>query len=144
MTGLPSGRGRKGGVPHRKKAVKGATPELSTPRPVFLQQPVSSAQISQSTQSFPVSTSPISVSSNISASQQVSVSQSVTPLRSSTLGQLLSNAVLARQSSPSMFTAPQPNTNPFYVKFIQGNIRMCQGCKSSLRSSDSSISSPSF
>ena len=26
-----------------------------------------------------------------------------------------------------------PNTNPFYLKFITGNIRMCQGCRSILR-----------
>ncbi len=26
-----------------------------------------------------------------------------------------------------------PNTNPFHVRFISGNIRMCQGCHSSLR-----------
>ena len=28
----------------------------------------------------------------------------------------------------------QPNTNHFYARFIQGNIRMYQGCRSSLRS----------
>ena len=38
----------------------------------------------------------------------------------------------------------QPNTNPFYVKFIHGNIRMCQGCRSTLRSSDGSIPAPPF
>ena len=32
-----------------------------------------------------------------------------------------------------------PKTNPFYVKFITGNIRMCQGCRSSLRTADGQI-----
>jgi len=35
----------------------------------------------------------------------------------------------ASQSS----SAVPPNTNPFYLKFISGNIRMCQGCHSTLR-----------
>ena len=39
--------------------------------------------------------------------------------------------------SPSI--APPPNTNPFYVKFITGNIRMCQGCRSTLRTADGQI-----
>ena len=38
----------------------------------------------------------------------------------------------------------QPNTNPFYVKFIKGNIRMCQGCRQPLRSMNGSIPSPPF
>ena len=31
------------------------------------------------------------------------------------------------------------NLDPFYLKFIRGNIRTCQGCRGSLRASDSSI-----
>ncbi len=34
---------------------------------------------------------------------------------------------------------PEPNLNPFYLKFITGNIRTCQGCRGSLRAADSSI-----
>lgn len=37
-----------------------------------------------------------------------------------------------------------PNVNPFYIRFIEGNIRMCQGCKSFLRRSDGSIPAPPF
>ena len=36
-----------------------------------------------------------------------------------------------------------PNTNPFYLKFISGSIRMCQGCRSSLRPGGS-IPNPSY
>ncbi len=35
-------------------------------------------------------------------------------------------------------------TNPFYFKFIVGNIRICQGCRQSLRSSDNSIPIPHY
>lgn len=39
--------------------------------------------------------------------------------------------------SPSF--VPPPNVNPFYLKFIMGNIRMCQGCKSTLCTADGRI-----
>ena len=66
---------------------------------------------------------------NVLSSHNVSVSQSMIPCKSS-------NQV-ARTQGP-------PNSNPFYVKVIQGNIRMCQGCKSTLRLSDSSVPAPPF
>ena len=34
------------------------------------------------------------------------------------------------------------NPNTFYLKFIQGNIRMCQGCRNSLRSVDGKVPPP--
>ena len=40
--------------------------------------------------------------------------------------------------------ASQPNTNPFYTKFMQGNIRICQGCRNTLRLLDGSIPAPPF
>ena len=33
-------------------------------------------------------------------------------------------------------------SHPFFIRFIAGNIRMCQGCKNSVRLSDGSIPSP--
>ena len=38
---------------------------------------------------------------------------------------------------------PAPNVNPFYLKFIKGNIRVCQGCRGSLKTSDGAVPSPS-
>lgn len=137
MSGLPSGRGRKGGVPPRRRSRKVVTtPEVSTLRPVFLKD----------TPSVSISASNVS---NVSASQQVSVNQSVTPIQSSacdTLTQLLSGVLPFQCTSLPLSTSAslQPNSNPFYVKFIQGNIRMCQGCKSSLRCADSTIPTPPF
>ena len=34
--------------------------------------------------------------------------------------------------------------NPFFLRFIQGNIRMCQGCRMSLRTVDGSVPKPPF
>lgn len=51
------------------------------------------------------------------------------------------------QPMPSVEIAPSPtapNTNPFYIRFIEGNIRMCQGCRSSLRNSSGMIPTPPF
>ena len=45
-------------------------------------------------------------------------------------------------SNPS--TPPTPNVNPFYLKFIKGNIRVCQGCRGSLKTSDGAVPSPPF
>ena len=36
------------------------------------------------------------------------------------------------------------NSSPFFIRFIAGNIRMCQGCRSSLRSIDGGIPQPPF
>ena len=40
--------------------------------------------------------------------------------------------------------SPQPNTNPFYVKFIVGNMRVCQGCRGNLKRLDGGIPAPPF
>ena len=36
------------------------------------------------------------------------------------------------------------SSNPFFLKFIQGNIRVCQGCRGSVRKVDSSIPQAPF
>jgi len=41
-------------------------------------------------------------------------------------------------------TPTAPNTNPFYVRFIAGNIRVCQGCRSSLKCANGTIPAPPF
>ena len=40
--------------------------------------------------------------------------------------------------------SPQPNANPFYVKFIAGNMRVCQGCRGNLKRQDGSIPASPF
>ena len=45
---------------------------------------------------------------------------------------------------PNSASGLDSNSNPFFVHFIGGNIRMCQGCKSSLRSIDGGIPKPPF
>ena len=45
--------------------------------------------------------------------------------------------------SCTLNTAPS-NPNPFYLKFITGNIRICQGCRQSLRTSSGAIPDPPY
>ena len=172
MTGLPSGRGRKGGVPRRSKSHAAVTHEVSTPRPGFLQSsgPVGQGPgqgPSQATISPPISSQQQHGSSGSGTrcntpSQKPTGSQSVdlevgpfqatpVPLNACNVSALhhvfvTQHARHAPATSPTvqLSVTPQPNNNPFYVKFIQGNIRMCQGCKSTLQLSDSSVPPPPF
>ena len=57
---------------------------------------------------------------------------------------LLLRACTTPVSVPPSFVSRSPNVNPFYVKFISGNIRVCQGCKGSLRLADYSVPLPPF
>ena len=38
----------------------------------------------------------------------------------------------------------QENVNPFYLKSLTGNIRVCQGCRGSLRAVDGSVPQPPY
>ena len=61
------------------------------------------------------------------------------------------NAIYIYPPSPVTWTScsqtttaprPPPNCNPFYLKFITGNIRMCQGCRHTLRLVDGTVPPP--
>jgi hypothetical protein len=167
MTGLPTGRGRKGGVPRRSKSHAAVTREVSTPRPVFLQT------LGHGASNPGQGLSQVAISPPTSSQQQHGVSdgggqcgrpagsQSVnlearpfqaTPVPLNACNVSASHHVFVTQhgrapvTSPTMqlSVTPQPNNNPFYVKFIQGNVRMCQGCKSTLRLADSTVPPPPF
>ena len=45
---------------------------------------------------------------------------------------------------PLVSNVPSQNVNPFYLKKLAGNIRVCQGCRGSLRSADGTVPSPPF
>ena len=153
MSGLPSGRGRKGGVAKRvrDRQVK-KTPEISVPRTVF--QAVASTDGHSSSA---MSTGTSSAGGTLSSPFQTAVHvPSANVFHSAVVGQINlpsqlghATSVISPSSSNSQSvvqtsSATPPNTNPFYVKFMQGNIRMCQGCRSSLRSQDGSIPNPPF
>lgn len=76
------------------------------------------------------------------SSQPFSVSQSASGLSASasSLGSFLTQNQVITFQSPN----PTPNTNSFFVRAIEGNIRMCQGCRTSLRNSDGSIPLPPY
>ena len=45
---------------------------------------------------------------------------------------------------PLISNFPSQNVNPFYLKKLTGNIRICQGCRGSLRSADGMVPNPPF
>ena len=49
----------------------------------------------------------------------------------------------ASSSNTMLITGP-PNPNPFHLKFITGNIRICQGCRQSLRTTSGLIPDPPY
>ena len=102
------------------------------------------------------------VSSCVSVS---SIQQGCTSLQSSNLHSCSSSYVLPvtvagnshvispnqtlifQNQTPSTYNlqlSTQPNTNPFYVKFIVGNMRVCQGCRGMLKRSDGSVPASPF
>ena len=164
MSGLPSGRGRKGGIPKRKRT------QSRFP-------PVESVKQRKATESHPVSSSPpvcTTSSTPNPAVFQLHLSNVVSPTTSAIGNVPLSSTsfsvataiqqpvnvglLSASQSrntlslTPSSPQAPgvnqsslsAPNLNPFYVKMLGGNIRVCQGCRGSLRMRDHSIPAPPF
>ena len=145
MLGLPSGRGRKGGAVNRTRdRQEKKMPELTVPRPVF--QPVVSGISGGSSSATGAQCSAIAPSTS---TFQSSPSLSTNVFHSSVVGQINlpsqpGHGSTASQNASQRIHSIQPNTNPFYVRFIQGNIRVCQGCRSSLRLQDGSVPAPPF
>ena len=153
LHGQPATRGHKPGGAKRVRsrgAAEKKTPEVCIPRPVFqstahgestssgapnaMLAPHGESGPSPSTQLQPATVSAVMLqppliqisSSNNAVVGQVSLTHSVAG------------------TSPNPIPIQQPNSNPFYVRFIQGNIRVCQGCRSTLRLSDNSVPAPPF
>ena len=62
-------------------------------------------------------------------------------------GFLCSSPLVVQNPTINMYQPATPtssSTNPFFLKFIQGNIRVCQGCRGSLRRLDGSIPQAPF
>ena len=65
------------------------------------------------------------------------------------LGQsnVYSSPLIQQRTSSSLLpqsTGAIPNQNPFFLKFIAGNVRTCQGCKGTLRMANGKVPSPSY
>ena len=121
---MPKGRGHKGGVPKRKrKRAKTSNSEVGVSQPL---QGSSSSDVS------------ISVSSSPHPSIYAPTTLHTPPFQP--------DYTSAPYSSPfpPNFAVQPTNPNLFYLKLITGNIRMCQGCRGSLRCADSTIPDPPY
>lgn len=110
------GRGRKGGIPKRQRSKSVNPCDVIVPR--------SATQTPTSQTAIP----------GLQASQSASHISNV----ASPFGSLLTQNITVHTPVVS------PNTNPFFLRAIGGNIRMCQGCRTSLRNADDSIPLPPY
>ena len=140
MLNMPKGRGQKGGVPKRKRARKSAPePKQITSRP----SPTTSTSSVGPSTSTPHMESNVGPFSDILNYYSPTYNYSGYPFGSPPAGHSINPwfypcMAPTDVSSPPLNPAPL-NPNPFYLKFIRGNIRTCQGCRGSLRAGDSSI-----
>ena len=172
MTGLPRGRGRKGGIPKWKYIVVSRAATMRQP-PACISvsgtaPAVTTSQFlcgGQSTVSFHMGdnfTNSASLVVNADRSPPLPVQNVVG--NSVSTPYLLAHGTSAPSTIPlsSLFqshslvgnniantpfthvTPSAPNTNPFYVRFISGNIRICQGCRGSLKCANGTIPAPPF
>ena len=182
MQGLPSGRGRKGGQPKRKRkkavpetlvSVDKSPPTRAPPHPRPLpgigqsqvhcngSVNVASGAASHVTVTLPHSLPPPLIrmgslsppgpsqstdGNHLPPRPGPSQHSSMNPYPSGLQSVNLFPPPGLSQSSNLTYSGPSqpPNVNPFYVKFIAGNIRVCQGCKGSLKTTDNRIPTPPF
>ena len=139
MTNLPRGRGRKGGKPKRQRN-RNYNPPIDniTVRPGL-----------QTANPFDINDD-----SELRYGTQVNVSHDNVTVASGSVSnvQLFSN----NNACTTLSSEPPPlirfNTSPFqpainnlfFVKVLGGNIRVCQGCRGSLRLTNGSVPSPPF
>ena len=139
MSGLSTGRGRKGGKAKHQRSRRDSLPVDNYSLRPGMEPPT--AVHNQSTSG----TGSISIDATSSA---VVVAPAFTPQMSTSVP--TTSTVVLAQSIASQFSVPVPsssstpvfvqcNVNPFYVKPLFGNIRICQGCRGTLRLPDGSI-----
>ena len=157
LSGLPKGRGQKGGRPKRQSAMS------TTPAPDNYSVQSGLVSITTTTESGSITQAPLLQVS--SCQQPVSISLSAHPATASvpvlqqasqgiglpsTQGLTMMNDGHNEQGHavtygpPPLISVTQQNVNPFYMKKLTGNIRICQGCRESLRAADGSIPSPPY
>ena len=124
MEGLPKGRaGQKGG---RKRSKSATNPEHL----VTITHSSASSKCGPSGVNIGASTSQINYPLTLPSTPPPLFSVPVTPP--------------TPPAPPTVLPANPPNVNQFYLKFIKGNIRVCQGCRGSLKTSDGAVPSPPF
>ena len=138
MQGMPSGRGRKGG---RKRVKESTISETFVSVNRFVPPPPSPTPSQPSLPAHCLPPPPQAQQSQLHDSGNVNVASGTASHVTVSLPHSLPPPLI-RMDPPG---PSQPaNVNPFYIKFIVGNIRVCQGCKGSLKTVDNHIPTPPF
>ena len=139
LHGMPSGRGRKGQQPPRKRVHKEPVESTVPFQPASVTSTQGSTTTSMSTTTF--SSSPAMMSGLSSASHNFAAPATLMGMPSTS--HFVSPTTFAPFSGPIQFNSPsfaqcfspsypmpftQPTGSPFYVVFISGNISVCAGC----------------
>lgn len=141
MSGLARGRGRKGGRAKRQRSRKEVPPvDNYTLRPALRSssQNISAVSSGSGVINIAAASSAVVVSPGLSQQLHQSTATPLPQLHHSTA------TPSPQLSVPSSSALALGNVNPFYIKPLVGNIRICQGCGGSLRLSNGSIPAPPF
>ena len=147
MHGSPSGSGRKGGKPRRQRNRKKTSETVYDLSKASCQVVARNCSIVGSTNNLiPNTSSNDTLHFNFISlpTRKESVPSSAVPTPSSTPLGSLQGVPYAQHPLHFTYTGYKQPTNTFYFKFITGNIRICQGCRLSLRASDGSIPPPPY
>ena len=146
LSGLPRGRGQKGGRPKRLRAKSATpTPDNVSLRPGFAS--VTATAISGSITQAPllqVTSCQQPVSLSFSAVTNTACSTGIEHYPPDLAGSYSVQEHSMPLRPPPLINIPQQNVNPFFLKQLSGNIRVCQGCRGSLRLADGSIPGPPY
>ena len=175
VSGMPRGRGQKGGRPKRQRTrMNLPPPDNYASHPSFLSEPANNGAPAVDNSRGVQHSDQVQSNVTITQSPQVTVTGVHHPLSLSmeTHPALLGPSCSFIGSShsptyqpPNQVQAPMPfqfqspltqfqfptyssqstigqNTNPFYLKKLSGNIRICQGCRGSLRLANGAIPNP--
>ena len=149
MQGMPSNRGKKLSERKRQRKRKAdGDPDIFVPRPA----------LTTTVQSHTTAAQPPALSSYHWEADRVANISTSLYMYPPTLGQLyppvypacsaaMDTSLMGSNSgacSSSINNTGPSNPNPFYLKFITGNIRICQGCRQSLRTSSGVIPDPPY
>ena len=163
MSGLPRGRGKKGGKPKRQRAKQTRLPpDNYALRPGLLPTGGgimnaggivnTGAIVNLTTAPQPVSVSVVTTQSTMPASLGPQCAYAI-PVTCAAVNISTPQPTISRSDvhpppvssgPPPLIHTPQANVNPFYLKPLSGNIRVCQGCRGSLRLPNGSVPAPPF
>lgn len=147
MQGMPSNRGKKLSDRKRQRKRKAdSDPDVFIPRPSLATTTLPHTTTGMSTYHWEADrVGNVSTSLYMYPPTTLSVGHPpVYPTSTAAMDTNIYGSSASGSTSSNRMSTGGPNPNPFYLKFITGNIRICQGCRQSLRTASGSIPDPPY